>query len=126
MHPGAAIGVADEVGVIVLDCEVVDREALRPALPFDGLDHQRRASTRDNRVPNCQPACRSEAFALDVERMFSRRRDRLDHLTRLRIRKSHCQHERNRPNARLQDALEAGLARPLIPADAANRNELSD
>ena len=77
MHPRAAIGVADKVGMVVLHNEVVDAVPFRPALPFNALDNQRRTSTGDDAVADSETTGGNEALAFDIEGMLTSSRNRL-------------------------------------------------
>ena len=74
MHPDAAVVFADEVGVIARHREVVHGLERRVPNRFD--KPRRWPRPRHYRVANGKPARRSEALALNIERMLARRFNR--------------------------------------------------
>ena len=72
MHQHAA---GDEVGVEILDVEVVDRDRFVQLLKPQSRYNPRIPGERLDRVPNRQVSCRYPAPAHDVERVAGRRVD---------------------------------------------------
>ena len=83
MHPCSAVGSADEVGVVAIDREVVDRNALFVRLHLPRFHHERRTCPGDDSVANGQLTRRHEAPTLYRKRML-RSRQHLDYLACIR------------------------------------------
>src|SRR5438128_2061517 len=75
MYEDSAIGFSNEVGVVIVHLEVVDRKALRAPKPLYLLNRQRRPHQRDDRVPYRQTARSNEALPRYVQRVAASRRD---------------------------------------------------
>ena len=81
MNPQPAVRAPNEVRVIFLHLEVVDRDRLLALLPLNLRDSERRSGASDNCVPERKPSGDDEPDALHHEGMFAGGSNRLDYLT---------------------------------------------
>ena len=78
MRPDPAVGLANKVGVIAFDGQIVDQVAFSPVLTGNRLHHQSRTCPCGERVSNCQSLDAHPASSQHEQRML-RLRERQQH-----------------------------------------------
>ena len=81
MHPQPPVRAPDEVSVILVHNEVVDRDRLLALLPIDFRNCERRPGASDNRVAERESSGDNEPDALHVEGMLAGGGDGLGYFT---------------------------------------------
>ena len=85
MNPQPAISAPDEVSMILLHLEVVDRDRTFALLPHNLRDCERRPGASDDRVAERESSGDDEPDALHIEGMLAGGGESLDYFTGVEV-----------------------------------------